>query len=174
LPHPHDYSRLAFFAQKYLLEQTGLQPAGVLIEMFSQFDATAVRQTGLLPLWLVFNTRDSLEFLQTMRPFFPQNRPVFFSPLITFSETPDLVPWQGWQAALQSLDWRNIGARPSHYPADALALTNWAAPLRRWAAQHPQPVSAHLFPESLQAIASSLSTLSPPKSGDPPPFLSNR
>jgi hypothetical protein len=156
LPHPHDYSRLAFFVQRTLLEQTGVQPAGVLIETFSQFDATAVQKSGLLPLWLVFNTRDSLAFLQYMRPYFPQDKPVFFSPLITFSMTPDLVPWEGWQTALQGLDRRNIGARASHYPADALALTSWAAPLRRWAEQHPQPVTTRLAPEALQEIAVSL------------------
>ena len=156
LPHPHDYSRLAFFVQQALLEQSGLQPAGTLIEMFSQFDATAVQQSGLLPLWLVFNTRDSLAFLQSMRPYFEQHQPVFFSPLITFSMTPDLVPWESWQTALQGLDWRNIGARPSHYPADALALTKWSEPLRRWVARHPQPITTRLTPEKLQDIAASL------------------
>ena len=159
LPHPHDYSRLAFFAQKTLLEGTGRQPAGTLIEMFSQFDATAVQQSGLLPLWLVFNTRDSLAFMQAMRPFFEQHQPVFFSPLITFSMTPDLVPWEGWQKALQGLDWHNIGARPSHYPADALALTKWSEPLRRWVARHPQPITTRLTPEKLQDLAASVKAL---------------
>ncbi len=156
LPQPHDYSRLAFFAQQALLEQAGLQPAGTLIEMFSQFDATAIQQSGLLPLWLVFNTRDSLAFLQSMRPYFEQHQPVFFSPLITFSMTPDLVPWDGWRKALEGLDWRNIGARPSHYPADALAMTRWSEPLRRWVARHPQPITIRLTPEKLQDIAASL------------------
>ena len=156
LPHPHDYSRLAFFAQKTLLKEAGLEPSGTLIEMFSQFDATTVQKTGLLPLWLVFNTRDSLEFLQSMRSYFKKHQPIFFSPLITFSLTPDLVPWSGWQAALQGLDWRNIGARPSHYPADALALVHWSDPLRLWAAGHPRPVNARLTPEQLHAIAASL------------------
>ena len=156
LPHPHDFSRLAFFAQKALLEITGLAPAGTLIEMFSQFDATAVQKTSLLPLWLVFNTEDSLQFLQSMRPYLEKYQPVFFSPLITFSITPDLAPWKSWEAALHGLDWRNTGARPSHYPADALALTNWEATLRRWAAQHPQPVSGCITAENLQTIAASL------------------
>lgn len=156
LPRPHDYSRLAFFAQLTLLEQTGRQPDGVLIEMFSQFDATAVQKTGLLPLWLVFNTLDSLAFLQFMRPYFPKNKPVFFSPLSTFSITPDLVPWERWQAALQGLDWRNSGARASHYPADALALTRWAEPLRAWVDAQPQRVPARLSPEALQQIARTL------------------
>ena len=152
LPHPHDYSRLAFYAQKALLEKTGQEPSGTLIEVFSQFDATAVQQAGLLPLWLVFNTRDSLEFMNSMRPEFEKFQPLFFSPLITFSLTPDMVPWEGWLAALQGLDWRNIGARPSHYPADALALVSWAGALRQWVGRHPQPVQSHLTPERLQEI----------------------
>ena len=57
---------------------------------------------------------DSLEFLQEMTPEFPQGYPVFFSPLSTFTFTPDLVPWSRWEQALQGLDWRNIGARSSH------------------------------------------------------------
>ena len=158
LPEPHDYSRLAFHAVARLLEEQGLQPGGVLVEMFSQFDATAVLEAGLLPLWLVFNTADSLAFLQEMVPSFPPDIPVFFSPLSTFTLTPDIVSWTGWEAALRGLGWRNIGARPSHYPADALALMGWAAPLRRWAQAHPNPVRPCLTVERLQSLASHLQT----------------
>ncbi len=153
LPEPHDYSRLAFQAITRLLEIESRQPAGVLVEMFTQFDATAVRQSGLLPLWLVFNTLDSLAFLKSMRPQFPKDRPVFFSPLATFTQTPDLTPWQKWENALNGLDWRNIGTRSTHYPADALALTNWAEPLRAWVNQHRQPILGHLKAEELRELA---------------------
>ncbi|MEZ0396979.1 MAG: hypothetical protein ABWK53_11200 [Anaerolineales bacterium] len=153
LPHPNDFSRLAFAAAARLLEKEGRQPAGTLIEMFSQFDASAAIQTGLLPLWLVFNTRDSLEYLTSMRPRFPAGKPVFFSPLATFSLTPDLVAWEDWQAALDGLEWVNIGARRSHYPADGRAIVRWAAPLRAWAARHRQPLSARLTAEELQGLA---------------------
>jgi hypothetical protein len=139
LPEPHDFSRLAFYAVRQALHEQGRQPSGVLVEMFSQFDATSVMQAGLLPLWLVFNTTDSLEFLQGMTAEFPQGCPVFFSPLSTFTFTPDLVPWSRWEQALQGLDWRNVGARSSHYPADARALVGWQAPLQRWAQDHSQP-----------------------------------
>ena len=154
LPEPHDYSRLAFRAQQRLLEKEGRPPQGVLIEMFSQFDATAARRAGLLPLWLVFNTHDSRRFLESMLPHFPPGKPVFFSPLITFSHTPDIAPWEDWAAALDGLDWRNIGARASHYPADAARLPDWAAPLRAWAAANPAPITAHLSAAELAAAAS--------------------
>jgi hypothetical protein len=156
LPEPHDYSRLAYQVVARLLQAEGRQPAGVLVEMFSQFDATAVQQSGLLPLWLIFNTFDSLDFLKSMRLHFPEGRPIFFSPLATFTQTPDLTAWQDWETALNGLDWRNIGTRSSHYPADSLALTEWAEPLHLWVSQHSQPIQAHLKAEDLLELASTI------------------
>lgn len=153
LAHPHDFSRLAFAAAARMLAKDGREAAGTLVEMFSQFDATAALQTGLLPLWLVFNTEDSLEFLKRMRPRFPAGKPVFFSPLATFSLTPDLAAWEAWEAALAGCDWRNIGTRPSHYPADARAVVRWADPLRAWAARNCRPLQSRLTAEELQALA---------------------
>lgn len=153
LPKPHDYSRLAFQAAALRLAKAGQEPSGVLIEMFSQYNLQAVERSGLLPLWLIFNTRDSLEFLQAMRPNFPGGKPVFFSPLATFSMTPDLVPWADWEAALSGLPWINVGARPSHYPADSRALVEWSWPLRGWAEANPQPAPACLAAEELLALA---------------------
>ena len=64
LPHPHNFSQLAFSAAQKLLQIECRPPAGTLVEMFSQFDSTAAIQSGLLPLWLIFNTEDSLEYLE--------------------------------------------------------------------------------------------------------------
>jgi hypothetical protein len=153
LPHPNDFSRLAFSTARRLLEKEGRQPAGVVIEMFSQFDASAARQAGLLPLWLIFNTLDSLEYLKEMRPQFPASRPVFFTPLATFSVTPDLVPWQDWESALEGLEWVNIGTRRSHYPADARALVKWAEPLRNWVAENQHPITGLLTGEELAQLS---------------------
>lgn len=153
LPQPQDFSRLAFHSVRLALEKENRTPAGVLIEMFSQFDATAIRKSGLLPLWLVFNTLDSLNFLKTMRSEFPTGKPVFFSPLATFTPTPDLTPWNEWQAVLDGLEWQNIGARASHYPADARALTNWSEPLHRWAAEHFAPIQTILSAADIQSLA---------------------
>lgn len=153
LPEPHEYSRLAFHVAAELLKREGREPSGVLVEMFTQFDPTAVLRSGLLPLWLVYNTPDSLAFLLEMIPHFPHDKPVFFSPLSTFSLTPDLVPWKTWQAALSGLRWQNIGARPSHYPADSAALVRWAAPLRRWVASHEKPIHTRIEAEELRELA---------------------
>lgn len=154
LPQPKDFSRLAFAAAHLLLKKEGRPPAGVLVEMFSQFDATAAMQAGLLPLWLVYNTLDSLQFLQEMRPQFPADKPVFFSPLATFSFTPDMAPWTGWEDVLKDSNWINIGTRPSHYPADARALVRWAGPLRKWVLLNRQPIRSRLDAEELSSLVS--------------------
>jgi hypothetical protein len=154
LPHPNDFSRLAFAAARRLLEKEDRQPAGVLVEMFSQFDAHAARQAGLLPLWLIFNTYDSLEYLKEMQAQFPAGKPAFFSPLATFSLPPDRVLFDEWAAALDRFKWINIGTRPSHYPADARALVKWAEPLRKWVEENRQPVTGRLEAEELQSLRS--------------------
>jgi hypothetical protein len=153
MPHPNDFSRLAFAAALKLLEKEGREPAGVLVEMFSQFDATASLQSGLLPLWLIFNTDDSLAYLKEMRTRFQVGKPVFFSPLATFSLPPDLTPFDEWAATLADFDWVNIGARRSHYPADAGALVRWAEPLRKWVKQHFQPIQNLITAEEMDNLA---------------------
>ena len=160
LPEPHDFSRLAFSAARRLMEKQGKQPAGILVEMFSQFDAAAARNGGLLPLWLVFNTEDSLEFLKEMQPKFPAGKPVFFSPLATFSITPDLVSFQSWNEALGDSSWINIGARASHYPADSRALVKWQQPLREWVEANPQPIEHSLSPEEFLDLVKTISVRS--------------
>jgi hypothetical protein len=152
LPHPNDFSRLAFRAAQSLLAKEGREAAGVLVEMFSQFDTNAARQAGLLPLWLIFNTEDSSEYLKEMRTQFPAGKPVFFSPLSTFSLTPDLVPFKTWDAALADFRLIIIGARQSHYPADARALVKWVEPLRAWVAENRNPVRGRLEAEELTKL----------------------
>jgi hypothetical protein len=156
LPHPHDFSRLAFLAAARLLELQARQPAGVLVQTFSHFDAGAAYQCGLLPLWLVFNTQDSLRFLKAMRKYLPGGLPLYFAALPTFSQTPDMAPWEAWATALQGLDWCPVGARPSHYPADAWAAADWPAPLHRQITPLPPGQPANLPVEELIQLANTL------------------
>jgi len=148
LAHPNDCARLAFAAAKKLLQNEGREPAGTLIECFSQFDSNTAMQTGLLPLWLIFNTTDSVKFLKEMSSAFPLNKPIFFSPLSTFSITPDMAAWHDWENAIGK-DFINIGARKSHYPSDTSALLHWASPLHAWAKQNIRPLVARLTADEL-------------------------
>jgi len=156
LPHPNDFAQLAFNSAMKLLEKEDREPTGVLVEMFSQFDATSAFLTGLLPLWLIFNTHDSLEFLMKMRTLFPVGKPVFFSPLSTFSITPDMVPFQQWSDVLSNFHWINIGARSSHYPSDTRSLIKWTEPLRKWVKENYQPLQHHLDAEEIYRLAEDL------------------
>jgi hypothetical protein len=88
---------------------------------------------------------------------FPKDRPLFFSPLATFSLTPDMASWDEWIAALGRSDFINTGAHPSHYPADARALIEWVKPLRAWVKTHPAPIRARLEAEELRELAKHLS-----------------
>jgi hypothetical protein len=139
--NPNDFSLLAFLAYRKFFEEQGIQPSGAMVEMFSQFDATIVHQAGLLPIWLIFNTGDSLDFLKRMLAQVSMDLPVFFSALSTFSKTPDMVHWQEWINALSGRHWVNAGARGSRYPADTLALLEWKKPLLQFLGKskiHPQ------------------------------------
>ena len=129
--HPHDFSRLAFIAQRQLLLESGIEPRGVLIEMFTQYAPWLVIERGLLPLWLIFNTHDSLQFLQQERSLFPEDIPVYLSALVTLSSTPDMVEWDTWAEALAGREWHSVGARREKYPEDLLALGTWTDRLRK-------------------------------------------
>jgi hypothetical protein len=151
--NPHNFSKLAFEAQKLLYHKNNIIQSGVLVEMFSQYDLTAVIKAGLLPLWLIFNTSDSLDFLKTMIAEFPVEKPVFFSPLSTFSFTPDIVPFKEWDNALVKKEWINIGSRKSHYPSDTTALVNWSDPLRKWAEHKNFKINHWLTGDDLMELA---------------------
>ena len=155
---PNKFSQLAFEAVKKQLELDGREPSGVLVEIFSQYDATAILETGLLPLWLIFNTDDSARFLKEMVPNFPKEKPIFFSPLSTFSITPDLTKWETWNDALMGAPWINIGARKNHYPADTAALVNWQRPLHQWCNEHQAPIKSRMTSQMLDQIAKKLNS----------------
>ena len=139
--HPHDFSRLALRAHEALYSILGREIAGVVVETFTQYDPFTVLQAGLLPLWLIFNTSDSLEFMQSMLQQISPDLPIFFSGLATLSRTPDMVPWEAWSSAIEGRRWHNIGAGPRRYPEDLVALFQWGERLRRSLAIDPsQPL----------------------------------
>ena len=153
---PNQFNKLAFRAVKKQLELDGREPAGVVVEVFSQFDASAILKTGLVPLWLIFNTNDSVRFLKEMVPEFLKGKPVFFSPLSTFSITPDLASWESWEGALNGIPWTNIGTRKSHHPADARALVDWQKPLHDWCIHHEVPIKSRMTSSLLRKLAAEI------------------
>jgi hypothetical protein len=154
-PHPNDFSRLAFEASRQMLNNDGREPAGTLIECFSQFDSFSALKSGLLPLWLIFNTTDSARFLKEIAPQFPPDKPIFFSPLATFSLTPDMANWEQWVEAIGG-NFFNIGTRQTHYPSDAKTLVSWADPLRSWVLKNEKPVLSRLTPKNLVELAKNI------------------
>ena len=141
-----------------MIEKEGIKPSGVVVEMFSQFDTYIIDNSSLIPLWLIFNTKDSLEFLKSMVEYFPENYPVFFSGLATFSRTPDLVKWSEWKDALKGYRVINIGARESHFPADAQALLDWKKPLENWARNNKKMKRINISGTEICKIADSIQT----------------
>jgi hypothetical protein len=156
LPQPNDFSRLAFASALKLLEKESVEPAGVSVECFSQFDSNSALMSGLLPLWLIFNTKDSARYLKEMSSRFPKGKPLFFSGLSTFSITPDMATWDDWIDALGTDEFINTGTRPSHYPADARALVKWQEPLQKWALANKRPITATLSADELVLLAKGL------------------
>jgi hypothetical protein len=154
---PNQFNKLAFKAVQKQLELDGKEPSGTIVETFSQFDTSVIRASGLVPLWLIFNTEDSVRFLKEMVKVFPKEKPVFFSPLSTFSFTPDMAKWESWEEALSGTNWINIGTRKDHYPADSWTLIEWTKPLRKWSASHPNPIQNRLTGDILQKLAKQIS-----------------
>lgn len=139
-----------------MLSKEGRQATGVSVECFSQFDSISARLGGLLPLWLIFNTKDSARYLKEMAPRFPKDKPVFFSGLSTFSITPDMASWQDWIDALGRDKFINTGTRQSHYPSDAQALVKWQEPLHDWVKKNRQPITSTITSEELAQLAKEL------------------
>ncbi len=154
--NPHNFSKLAYVAQDLLFKKNQVIPNGVLVEMFSQYDLNASIRGGLLPLWLIFNTNDSLKFLKSMVKDFPKRKPIFFSPLSTFTLTPDIVPFHEWENILKSFQWVNIGTRKTHYPADTTALINWSNSLRSWSNKKDIRIKQWLTGNDLKELAKNL------------------
>jgi hypothetical protein len=156
LPDPEAFSSLCLGAHMALCQLEERPPRAVLVETFGQIEPTAVLRARLLPLWLVFNTADSLEFMRSQLAELPPELPVLFSGLVTFSRTPDMVSWHAWDAALAGHSWVNLAAGPRRYPMDAAALWRWPGRLWSWIGPHFEPYRSRLEPQALLSLASGL------------------
>ncbi|MGD1995526.1 MAG: hypothetical protein PVH62_02020 [Anaerolineae bacterium] len=150
--HPEWYSRLALRAHRRVSEKEGRDPAGVLVEMFTQTNPVAPLMSRLLPLWLPFNCTDSLYFLRQMREALPAGRPILFTPIANFVVTPDTADWEAYREALAGLNLQVLGTRRGLFPSDPAGLWRPAQELARWCRRHLDPVEARLSPEELSAL----------------------
>lgn len=125
LPDPQDFATLAYRGHESLYKRWGEGPSGTLVEVFTQYDPGLALRGRLLPLWLVFNTTESLAYLERMQVEFPQGLPVYFSALVALSRTPDMVPWRAWMDALSAHRVVHVGARRKRYPEDLVSLWRW-------------------------------------------------
>jgi hypothetical protein len=131
--HPEDFSRLAFFAAYQAALNAEQEPAGVLVDCFTQTSPTAAIQAGLLPLWLPYNCVDSLDFLCRMAQSFPPGKPVLLAPVPSFAPAWDVARAEDWQAACgpeAGVTW--IGASPAAYPVDLAGWFRLQPELQAW------------------------------------------
>ena len=85
--HPHHYSLLALGLVEAMYRHNNTQPAGSFVGMFNLYDPSTVFSRRLLPLWLVFNTTDSLHFLRALIDQLVD--PIYLAALVTYSRPPD-------------------------------------------------------------------------------------
>ena len=151
--HPEWYSHLALRAYRRLSEREEREPAGTLLEVFTQSNPIAPLVARLLPVWLPFNCTDSLDLLREVRAALPVDRPVLFTPLSNFVHTPDTVGWGDYEAALDGLDVGVLGVRRGLFPSDPAGLWRPAEELARWCRRHPDAVGVRLGVGDLEALA---------------------
>ncbi len=156
--HPEDFSALAYTAYLWESRLHDRMINGLLVECFSQINPTAALRADLLPLWLPFNTQDSLEFFTRMTPMIPKNLPVVISLLANFTKTPDLplaLAWERIASRIGPVHW--IGVHPERYPMDLASIFDYATDLQKWVQEHPgESPRSHLAPEDLLSMIQNL------------------
>jgi len=156
--HPEDFSALAYTAYLWESRLHNREVNGLLVECFSQINPTAALRADLLPLWMPFNTQDSLEFFARMTPLIPKSLPVVLSLLANFTKPPDLPLAQAWEriaSRIGPVHW--IGIQPDLYPMDLASLFDYVTDLQRWVQSHPgATVRPHLTPEDLLSMIQNL------------------
>jgi hypothetical protein len=158
--HPEDFSQLAFYAAYQAALNAGREPAGVLVDCFTQTSPTAALKAGLLPLWLPFNCSDSLGFLARMAPNFPAKKPVLLAPAPGFSPAWDAVSAAHWQAAANAdggsrpTVW--LGVDPTAHPVDIAGIFRFVPALQAWCAAHPTVEHPPFAVADLEALVGSM------------------
>ena len=155
--HPEDFSRLTFYASYQAALNANREPGGVLVDCFTQTSPTAALQAGLLPLWLPFNCTDSLEFLRSMAPNFPRDKPVLLAPISSFSPAWDIASAEDWLDACgvgAETTW--MGIDPAAYPVDIAGIFRFVPALQTWCAAHTRLPRPPFDVRDLEALIGSM------------------
>jgi hypothetical protein len=157
--HPEDFSALAYTAFLWESRLHHRPPNGVLVECFTQLNPTAALRANLLPLWMPFNTTDSLEYFERMAPYIPKDIPVGLSLLPNFTITPDLPSAHEWQKTgerIGPIQW--IGVNPTRYPIDLMGMFDYVPQLQQWVQNYSNPnMPPRLSPDELMTMIKYLS-----------------
>ena len=148
--HPECYSTLAYRAYR----AAGAREGFAILDCFTTMDARFCKRTGIAPLHLVFNTRDSFEFaLEFLRK--EHVGKVFLLLHPSYAAPEDLVAPEAWEQALAALRIRvEWVVDPRFFPDDPFLPFAAAAALSR--------IGKALSPESpLQLTPKSLLELLP-------------
>lgn len=135
--HPEDFGALSYTAYLWEAGKNDRPPQGVLIECFNQINPTAALRAHLLPLWMPFQTDDSLAFLARMAPYLPDHLPLLLSLVPSLHQTPDTPGAPAWEeiaAKAGPVTW--IGVDPRRYPLDIAARINYLPALQGWTYEH--------------------------------------
>jgi hypothetical protein len=146
--HPDCYSALAFRAYRAAGAREGL----ALLDCFTTMDARFCVRTGIAPLHLVFNTRDSFEFaLSQLRGYPVRKAYLLLHP--SYAAPEDLVYPAEWEDALGELgievEWISD---PRHFPDDPYLPFYAAGRLSELARELALPVPLSLSVEALEGI----------------------
>ncbi|NOX44193.1 MAG: hypothetical protein GXO72_00425, partial [Caldiserica bacterium] len=146
--HPDCYSALAFRAYRAAGAREGL----AILDCFTTMDARFCVRTGIAPLHLVFNTRDSFEFALAQLKRYPV-RKAYLLLHPSYAAPEDLVYPTEWEEALGELgievEWISD---PRHFPDDPYLPFYVAGRLSELARELALPVPLSLSAEALESI----------------------
>ncbi|RLE27570.1 hypothetical protein DRJ54_07615 [Candidatus Acetothermia bacterium] len=148
LPHPDRFSALAYRAYRAAGAREGL----AILDCFTTMDARFSKETGIAPLHLVFNTRDSFDFaLGLLRE--ESLRKVFLLLHPSYAAPEDLVLPGEWERALTELgleiEWVSD---PRFLPDDPYHAFRAAGRLAALSREYRLPTPLSLPVEELESL----------------------
>lgn len=139
---------------RWWYEKKGIPARRLLAECFALLEPWLALRTGSVPFWLAFNTRPSLEALES----YLKKNPVFDEIYLMLMSNGvcgvDLVPIEAWKTVLNFARKRGefLGVNEQKYPLDFTSFVRYHAELKRKVAERFDP-SAPLFLDEIGRFA---------------------